>query len=434
MSSLTLVLGLGITGKAVVESLIAHEDEVIALDDTPNHLVSTWATNAEVNLMTPPDKHEWPNLLRSFTEIVVSPGIPNCHPVFDAAAQVGIELLDESDVAARWDQRPRCAITGTNGKTSVVSLTVEMLKNSGRNAVSAGNTEIPLVKAINDQKAEVFVVEASSFRLGHARFFDAKPAAWLNFSPDHLDHHGSLEAYRLAKARIWDSIVEPDDAIANFADPVVSACAPRGSTSFGTSSSDFRVESGCLVWKEQEVLEVSRLKRSLPHDLLNAQAALAVALSFGATIEGCVKALSDFVGLEHRVSLIGEVNGVRFIDDSKATTPHATVAAMSGFPEAVLIAGGRNKNLDLSELLKAKPQAVVAIGESSKEIAEIFKNVCKATIADSMSEAVHTSAELAGTGGTVLLSPGCTSFDWYASYKERGQDFLRAVELLRSKK
>jgi UDP-N-acetylmuramoylalanine--D-glutamate ligase len=181
---------------------------------------------------------------------------------------------------------------------------------------------------------------------------------------------------------------------------------------------------------DEPLVEVAALTRSLPHDLDNAQAAAALAIRSGASRTACAEALVEFVGLAHRMALVAEVHGVRFVDDSKATTPHATLAAMAGLPGAVLIAGGRNKGVDLAVLGGSRPRAVVAIGEAAVEIVEVFTGRCPVHEAASMEEAVALANGEAGGSGTVLLSPGCSSFDWYGSYVERGRDFGRIVRSL----
>jgi len=422
-----MVVGMGVTGRAVANALVTRHRPVLTVDDHPDDSLRQWAVEHEIDLIGAPELGDWPSLLEDCGEVVVSPGIPDRHPVFDAAHLAGVNILDESDLAGAWDQRPWCAVTGTNGKTTVVTLVAQMLEYSGRRVATAGNIATPLVAAINDAEVEAFVVEASSFRLGHARCFTAAPAAWTNFSPDHLDHHVDLDAYLMAKSRIWEGISNPKDAVVNLTDPVLSREAPPGATGFGLATSTCRIEGGYLHFEDQKVISVREIRRSMPHDLLNAQAAAATALRFGAELEGCARVLRDFDGLAHRMSVVAEVGGIRFVNDSKATTPHATLAAVAGYPGAVLIAGGRNKGLDLSTLAGARPRAVVAIGEAASEIASAFKGRCPVQIAESMREAVEAAAAQSGAGGTVLLSPACASFDWYSSYEERGLEFTHVV-------
>jgi UDP-N-acetylmuramoylalanine--D-glutamate ligase len=430
MSSTVLVLGLGLTGRAVAEALLRRGEDVRPVDDRPEGAVRRAVSELGLDLVAAPEAGEWPGLLAGCDRVVVSPGVPDAHPVFGAALQAGVVLLDESDLAADWDARPRCAVTGTDGKTTVVTLVAEMLERSGIRALPAGNNETPLVVAIDDAEAEVFVVEASSFRLGHARSVRLGPAAWLNFAPDHLDVHADLEAYEAAKARIWEAIEEPADAVANLSDPVVRSHAPEGATGFGTGAAACRVEHGHLLLGEHRIVAVDEMPRRMPHDLLNAQAATALATRAGALPEGCADVLRCFRGLPHRMQLLGEVDGIRFVDDSKATTPHATVSAVNALPGVVLIAGGRNKGLDLTPLGASAPRAVVAIGEAADEVVAAFTGRCPVVLADSMESAVAQARREVQGGGVVLLSPGCSSFDWYSSYAERGDDFARVVREL----
>jgi UDP-N-acetylmuramoylalanine--D-glutamate ligase len=427
VNSTVLVLGLGVTGRAAARALRARGHNVVAVDDLPEAATRDYAERLGVELVVAPGPSDWSHLLAGCSEVVVSPGVPDGHPIFSAAGDIGLPLLDEYDLAVRWDDRRRCAVTGTNGKTTVVTLIVAMLEQAGVHAAAVANTETPMVAAIDDAETQVFVVEASSFRLAHVHHFSASPSAWLNFSPDHLDVHADLKSYEAAKARIWEGVDSAADAVANLADPVVAAHAPVGATGFGRFDSFCRIHGGRLLHGDNEVIDVASMPRRLPHDLLNAQAATAVAVRCGADLDSCAAVLTDFRGLAHRMNLIAEHDGIRYVDDSKATTPHATLAALAGLPGSVLIAGGRNKGLDLSVLGEANPRCVVAIGEAAGEIEEAFGGRVPLQVADSMATAVEIAGECASGGGTVLLSPGCTSFDWYASYSERGLDFARAV-------
>ena len=426
----TLVLGLGVAGRAVLDALARRGVAALAVDDRPGPEARAAAEHAGVDLVEAPGVADWPALLADVDEVAMSPGIGDAHPCHEAARALDVPIVDESDLAARWDDRPRCAVTGTDGKTSVVTLVTAMLEQSGVRALPSGNTDTPLVAAIDDPEAEVFVVEASSFRLAHAASFRASPAAWLNFAPDHLDVHRDLAAYEDAKARVFEGVADPSHAVANATDPVVAGRAPDGATFFGGSGSSNRVEAGTLVVDDQPLMPVADLSRSLPHDLDNALAAIAVALRVGADREACRTTLAGFSGLSHRMAFVAEVDGVRYVDDSKATTPHATLAALSGLPGAVLIAGGRNKGVDLASLAAARPRAVVAIGEAADEVAAVFDGRCPVESADSMEAAVAAAGRLADGSGSVLLSPSCSSFDWYVSYVERGRDFQRIVDSL----
>jgi len=431
--SQTVVLGAGVTGRAVARGLLKHDTEVCLVDDRPDAVIQSAFDDLSLELIVSPTLSDWKYLLLRCDRLVVSPGIPDGHPALTLSGKLDVPILDESDLARDWDDRPRCAVTGTNGKTSVVTLVTEMLLHSGVRAMAAGNNEVPLVAAIEDSEVEVFVVEASSFRLGHAATVELGPAAWLNFSPDHLDIHRDLAAYESAKSRIWEALEDPEDAVANMADPVVKFHAPQGATGYGSDTSACRIEGDHIVYREGRVVSVNDLPRVLPHDLSNAQAAVSLALRSGANIDACATALRRFTGLPHRMEIVEEINGVQFVNDSKATTPHAVLSALSGLSGAVLIAGGRNKGLDLSVLRSAIQclTAVVAIGEAAEEVMTVFAGSCPLERADSMQSAVELAWDKAASGGTVLLSPGCASFDWYTSYIERGIAFTQAVKELR---
>ena len=430
MSEEILVLGLGVSGCAASEALISRGYNVCVVDDYLSESIHEWADDLSLELLPIPESDKWDNLLQRFSQIVVSPGIPDRHPVFDSAFRVGSLIIDEGDLASKWDNRPRCAVTGTNGKTTVVTLVTEMLKHSGLNAFAAGNLETPVVAAIEDTTADCFVIEASSFRLAHTLSFEASPAVWLNFAPDHLDHHLNLDSYLNAKKRVWEGVKKKSDALANFSDPIVKQHSPEGATGFGVMGSCSYVEGFNLLIEDDVVVDIRDLPRNMPHDLENAQAALLLAKKFGADMGSCIEILNGFTGLKHRVELVAQKNGISFINDSKSTTPHSTVSALRGLQDVVLIVGGKNKGLDLTILKEAKPVAVVAIGEAAEEMTEVFKEVCSTKIANTMNEAVELAYKKAPPMGTVLLSPACSSFDWYGSYSERGSDFIRAVSEL----
>jgi UDP-N-acetylmuramoylalanine--D-glutamate ligase len=319
-------------------------------------------------------------------------------------------------------------------------LAAAILTASGRRAVAAGNIGVPLLEAVG-QPADVLVAEVSSFQLQFTESFRPDVSCWLNLAEDHLDWHPSMDHYRSAKARIWSSQRDGDVAVINADDPAVIAAAgdpdtgvPQGvarRTFSIAGRADFHVDRGRVLVGPGEVplVEAGRMRRALPHDVANALAAAACALAVGATAEGCREALERFETLPHRVQLIGEAGQVRWYDDSKATTPASVLAAVAGFDSVVLIAGGRNKGLDLGALAGAVPpvRAVIAIGEASGDVEHAFLGLAPVTRAASMADAVAAAAAEARAGDAVLLSPGCASFDWYHSYAERGDDFARLV-------
>jgi UDP-N-acetylmuramoylalanine--D-glutamate ligase len=418
-----LLIGFGITNRAVADALAKRDHEFVVVDDADHGGV--------------PDVASYERLMHEVDAVIPSPGVGDVHIALDLARREGVPVRSEFDLAAEWDHRPLLAITGTDGKTTVTTLTTQMLEASGVRATAAGNNDVPLVTAIDDPEVDVFVVEASSFRIDHSEKFAPHVGTWLNFSPDHLNLHRSLESYELAKAKLWRDQTPSDVAIGSIDDDVVMRHlrqAPARHVTFGLDErADFRVENDRLVTGEGVVLaETRELPRAFPHDLTNSLAAAATALAGGATVDGCHDALVRFEGLPHRIAFVGERDGVRWYDDSKATTPNATLTATKSFESIVLIAGGQNKGLDLGVLALAasRIRAVVAIGEAAGEVEAAFAGVRPVIAADSMQAAVTAANEVAQRGDAVLLSPACASFDWYGSYGERGDDFSSRVRTL----
>lgn len=428
----TLVAGVGVQGRAVAAALLDHGEHVVAADDAPRPDAVSSLADRGVTVHVAPDVAQWTDLVARADRVVPGPGLPEHHPVFRAAERTGTPIRSELDLAGEWDDRPIAAVTGTNGKTTVTTMLTRCLEADGYRAVAAGNTDLPLVEAIADPAVEVFVVEASSFQLARTARFTPVVAVWLNFAPDHLDLHRSVDTYRAAKARIYRDLDATASAVVNLDDPVVAA-ADTGEArrvTFGVEEGDWTLEDGHLSGPAGPVMPVTDLARGLPHDVSNALAVLACTEGLDLSVEAVRSVLVEFAGLPHRVEFVGEHDGVRWFDDSKATTPHATVAALDGLDSVVLIAGGRNKGVDLAPLRHEAVRAVVAIGDAAAEVEAAFQGSVQTVVAASMSDAVAHAAQLAGPGDTVLLSPACASFDWYGSYGERGEDFAREVRAI----
>ena len=425
-----LLWGMGATNLAVATAVLRRSGEIVAVDDNPSAATRAAVEALGTPLRPPAEGDELARLMRHCSAFVPTPGLPDRHRALRAAALAGAVVTSEFDLAAGWDRRPLVAITGTNGKTTVTTLVAAALAPSTA-AVAAGNNELPLVSAIDAPEPSTFVVEASSFRLGRSRCFRPKVAAWLNFTPDHLDVHASLSAYEEAKATVWRHHGPDDVAVVNVADPVVERRRPEGGRvlTFGGSHSDLAVRGGVLWADGEPLLEVEDLPRRFPHDLRNAEAVAACALAAGAPPQDVRDALGAFRGLPHRLELVAETGTGCWYNDSKSTTPAATVAAAGAFDSVVLIAGGRNKGLDLARLADAAPsvRAVVAIGECAADIRSVFSGLRPVRIAGDMAAAVAMAGEMADPGDAVVLSPGCASFDWYGSYVQRGDDFSAAV-------
>jgi UDP-N-acetylmuramoylalanine--D-glutamate ligase len=430
-----LVVGLGVAGESAARALLAHGWDVDLVEDRPTDASRARAKALGLPLVESPSASDVGALVDAVDVVVPSPPVPYAHPAIQHALATGTRVWTEFELAAQWSDVPVVAITGTDGKTTVTTLVEHMLTASGKRTMSVGNNETPLVDVL-DRDLDIYVVEASSFRLQFIDTFRPAVGVWLNLAPDHLDWHGSIEHYAAAKARLWEHQTADDLAVANAEDAVVmshtSGIRARVET-FGLATGDWRVEDGALVGPGGvELVRVDELHRSLPHDCTNVLAAAAASFGAGATVDGVRGAIRAFRGLPHRVSLVSDHGGVRWYDDSKATGPNAVHAAVRGFDSVVLIAGGRNKGLDLGELAEDvdRIRAVVAIGEAGPLVESAFAGKRPVVIAESMDDAVARAAAFARDGDAVLLSPGCASYDWYSSYAERGDDFARAVREL----
>jgi UDP-N-acetylmuramoylalanine--D-glutamate ligase len=436
-----LVIGLAATGRAVVRRLAREGYDLVVVEEHPGAPDYARARQeAEIlgaRVVDAPAAEMLAELAVTARLVVPSPGVHDTHVALRAAIQAGVEIRSEVDLAGERARVPIVGVTGTNGKTTVTTLIAAMLQESGVAAAAAGNIGRPLLDAVDDDVA-VLVAELSSFQLRFAPTLAPRVSVLLNLADDHLDWHGSRGAYEDAKANIFrhqrstDLLVlnADDDRVASIA---ASARARRIGFSLTSTPGAFRVDAGVLVASDDRALmRLEELPAHAPHDVANALAAAAAALDLGGTVDGVAAALRSFARLHHRVELVGQASGVRYYDDSKATNPHATLTAVSGFDSVVLIAGGRNKGLDLGVLRVLAPRlrAVVAMGEATAEVEAAFGGRTHVVRASSMHEAVRRAAEVARSGDAVLLSPACASFDWYTSYAERGDDFSREVAAL----
>jgi UDP-N-acetylmuramoylalanine--D-glutamate ligase len=370
--------------------------------------------------------------------VVSSPGVPWSSAWIERALARGVPVWSEVELAYRLGVRPLVGITGTNGKTTTTEMTVAALRAAGRDAVAAGNVGRALVGA--DTSAAVFA-ELSSFQLQGIDTFRVPVAVLLNVAHDHIDWHGSHEAYARAKARIFENQTSEDVAIVH--DDEVCRSLARGDASTILFADDrlppggAGVDDGWIVVPQGRVVELSMLRTSGRPNRADAVAAAAAACALGVEPREVGDALAGFEPRPHRIEHVATVDGVTYINDSKATDPHATLAALEGMSDVVLIAGGRNKGIDLSELADgaAHLHAVVAIGESAADIVAAFSQTgIPVEKAGSMDEAVARARELADGHGSVLLSPACASFDMYRNYEARGDAFRAAVRKIEGSK
>jgi UDP-N-acetylmuramoylalanine--D-glutamate ligase len=442
-----LVIGLAKTGEETTAVLRREGVEVTVVEEQATG--PEYATRADVARATGVTVLEgapgggWESFVAEFVLVVPSPGVHPDHPALTAARSVRVPVLSEIELAAARITVPIVAVTGTNGKTTVTELIAAMLEASGRRAVAAGNIGTPLIHYAGtgtDAGVDVVVAEVSSFQLEFTAQFRPRVAVLLAVADDHLDWHGSFGAYAGAKARIFAAQHADDVLVYDADDPIASSLAARARSRLVPVSLDptregaARVVDGHLRDAEGEDLaDVASLTRAMPHDLSNSLAAACAALAVGATRSGVRDALSSFRTLPHRVALVGEARGVKYYDDSKATNPHAALHAISAFESVVLLAGGRNKDLDLGVLATEldRIRAVVAFGEAAPDVEKVFTGKRPVVRAESMRDAVRVGATQARPGDVVLLSPACASWDWYdGGYEARGDDFAVEVAAL----
>ena len=432
------VFGLAITGVAAARALAVRGFEVVLSDDAITDEHQHLASELGCTIVPVVTQSDIAAFLDGVDVLIPAPGVAPHHRVIVEALARGVSVRTEIDIAYEWEQqrsggpRPILGVTGTDGKTTTTMITAALLRGGGRSVGEVGNTDLPFMAAI-DQPFDAFVVECSSFRLQFTDTFRCDASVWLNLAPDHLDWHGSRESYTEAKRRLWAYSRTSDVVIAPVGNEMILESAratPARCVTFGLDAGDYRVLSGSLVSPLGVICSVDELWRSLPHDITNSLAAAALVIESGLSAVGEVAApLHNFESAHHRIELIGHFDGSAWYDDSKATSPHAALTAIRSFEHVVLIAGGRNKDLDLAQMA-TEPQrmaGVVAIGDDAEAIRRSFEGVCDVRDAMSMDEAVAVAHGMAKNGETVLLSPGCTSYDWYNNYNERGDDFQDKV-------
>lgn len=413
-----LVLGAAVSGIAAANLAASAGAEVVIYDrreiDSPAFEThdGDWATS----------------LLAGVDLVVTSPGFPeHVGPIPDVVAS-GIPIVSEMEYAVTQMDVPYAAITGTNGKTTVTTVAAEMLGNSGIGAVAAGN----IGNALSDLVAappEMIVIEASSFQLRFIDRFHPAAAAILNIAPDHLDWHRNMAEYVAAKQRIFENqgaddilVFDADDAGASAAVtvatarlvPVSGSSLPIGGS--GVDGDELRIAG--------EAYPNPGLDRAYTMDLI---AAGEVAAHLGASSAAIGATIDSFSPGTHRRTTVGTWNDITWVNDSKATNPHAAVASVEAYDSVILIAGGRNKGLDLSPIVKVPGvRRVIGIGEAAEEL-EAATPSHQYTPARDLGHAIAIADDIAVAGDTVLLAPGCASFDMFESYAARGEEFSRLV-------
>ncbi|MFK8017473.1 MAG: UDP-N-acetylmuramoyl-L-alanine--D-glutamate ligase [Gammaproteobacteria bacterium] len=432
-----LVIGLGKTGYACARFLHAQGRNVIVNDSRPTPSLAP-RLRRELPMLEMHLGGFDRALLARADRVIASPGIPLSEPILVAAAARNVTVLSDIDLFFTQARAPVAGITGSNGKSTVICWLESVLQLAGRRIGVGGNLGTPALDLLNAPSPSAFALELSSFQLERSDELPLQCGALLNVTPDHLDHHASMDDYAAAKARIFArakaAIVHRD--FVGLVPPELEHVVTFGADEPAEGHYGLRMNRGInyLAYGQRDLLPVGELALSLPHDQVNALAVLALADSLGVSWPAARRGLIEFSGLAHRVQLIGQRDGVRWVDDSKGTNVGATMAAIRsvGAP-LVLIAGGDAKGADLSPLinvLSGRARAIVTLGKDAAQLEETLAGVCDLHRVEDIEAAVRHAAVLARPGDTVLLSPACSSLDMYSGFAERGERFARALEAL----
>jgi UDP-N-acetylmuramoylalanine--D-glutamate ligase len=448
-----LVIGLGKSGLASTKVLRERGAVVFATDEKAREGLVTAIAAIEAQGARFVAPAELAGMLGSVTLAVLSPGVPPSAPVLQQVVAAGISVIGEIELASRICAAPIVAVTGTKGKSTTTALIAHMLRACGRDVRLGGNIGDPLVGQVVGAAASSWVVaEVSSFQLETIRSFRPRVSVLLNIAPDHLDRYRSLEEYAEAKFRITINQGEGDTIVLDLDDPRLAAFKARYERANGKArilGYTLRDAGDAAIFlRGEQILCASggsdaapildRADVPLPgeHNLRNVVAALLAALAANCESGPLRDAVRTFRALPHRLQPVGEIDGVLYVDDSKATNPDAAVAALHAYDRpVVLIAGGRSKGTDFATLgaaIRLRTKALILIGESADALARAAGDVPH-ELADSVENAVERARMQARPGDVVLLSPACASFDMFTSAEERGERFTRAVENLRER-
>ncbi len=431
-----LVVGLGITGVETSKFLRSKGAPVKATDSREARELGPMVGELAAGGMEIRCGTHAPELFKWADTIVLSPGVRFDLPEIKDAQAEGKTVISEIELAWNFISKPLIGITGTNGKTTTTSLLSEMLGGSGMKIFTGGNIGTPLISAAGkDDEYDFVLLELSSFQLQGIREFAPHVAVILNISPNHLDHHSSMEEYEAAKLGLFANQSREDWAVFNADDPTVL----RGSDGFRAKKISFGTgeEKTDVYCKNDEIVfgELSLCLRNSAligeHNKENIMAAVAVAGILGCRREQMQKSIDEFRPLPHRMEFVLTARGVNVYNDSKSTTPFATLKAIESLPSPIiLVAGGKDKGIDydcLKDAVAGKVKALVFIGETREKMRAQLGDLAQTRCADSLKEATQSAFKLSETGDTLLFSPGCSSFDMFSSYEERGNLFKEIV-------
>ncbi len=442
-----LIVGMARSGVSAAKVLVDLGAQVTINDSkTADQLGET--VNPVLNIVANIDLGGPPQGVDQYDLMVMSPGVPVELPFVVEAKRAGVEVIGEVELAYQLSQGTWLGITGTNGKTTTTALTGAMFAADQKSHFVVGNIGDPAVeKAQLASDQTTMVTELSSFQLETIHHFKTHVAGILNFTPDHLNRHKTMENYIAAKCRIFENQTDKDYLILNFDQDLTWSVGKQAKGQVIPFSRAHQLDRGVFIKEGQVVIAdgnglipvcpVADINIKGPHNLENALAATAMAYYGGVSVEAIASALKTFKSIAHRTEPIGTVQGVLYINDSKGTNPDASIVALKAMDvPTVLIAGGMDKGSDFTELVQHfhdQIKRVLVIGETADQILETARQhgydaIEKVT---NMEQAVSRASQIAGEGWNVLLSPACASWDMYASYEVRGDHFRTCVEKLR---
>ncbi|HEY5705350.1 MAG TPA: UDP-N-acetylmuramoyl-L-alanine--D-glutamate ligase [Terrimicrobiaceae bacterium] len=430
-----VVLGLGHSGEAAAILLCEEGANVTICESGDNSALREKASRLkaqgiEVILGSPADSDP-----AAYDVCVLSPGIDPAVPLVQNVLRKKIPVIGELELAFEECICPVVAITGTNGKTTTTELTTAMLQGSGVRAMASGNIGLPFATAVRQSnELDVMVLEVSSFQLETIDAFRPQVSVWLNLSPNHLDRYRDVDEYRRAKLRIFMNQTSEDYAVVNARESLPPIAARRITFSAYVPEADFSLRNGVIYYRNEPVLDQGRMRLAGIHNAENLMAALGVGVALGVDFERMVAAAREYTAPVHRCEFVRDLDGVRWINDSKATNLDSVEKAiLSQSRPIVLIAGGKDKGFEfdaIAPLVRERVRAAILIGEMKERIARSWNGVdCR--ISASLEEAVHVARGAATHGDTVLFSPGTSSFDMFRNYGERGNRFKDAVNALK---
>lgn len=429
-----VVLGLGHSGEAAAVLLREEGAEVTICesgDNTGLRERSARLKEQGIQVLLGPTADADPD---SYDVCILSPGIDPVVPLVQNVLRKKIPVIGELELAFEECICPVVAITGTNGKTTTTELTTAMLQGSGVRAMASGNIGLPFATAVRQSnELDVMVLEVSSFQLETTDAFHPHVSVWLNLSPNHLDRYRNVDEYRTAKLRIFINQTSEDFAVVNASESLPSLAARQITFSAYVPNADFSLRDGIIHYKNEPVLDQRNTRLSGIHNAENLMAAMGVGLALGLDFERMSAAVREYTAPVHRCEFVRDLDGVRWINDSKATNLDSVEKAiLSQARPIVLIAGGKDKGFEfdsIAPLVCERVRLAILIGEMKERIARSWSGMdCR--IAASLEEAVSAAREAAKDGDTVLFSPGTSSYDMFRNYGERGNRFKKAVNAL----